>query len=82
MFLALQRVTHKRRVADDIVGIGAHLVPVGAQGVALMDVGVALQRQEVDVAMDDALGLGQHLASLIQSAVVATVTAKSLISMP
>lgn len=40
---------------------GAHFVPVGAQGVALMDVGIALERQEVDVVVDDALRLRHHL---------------------
>ena len=35
--------------------------PVNAEGIALNDVGVCLQRQEVDVLMDDLLCLCQHL---------------------
>ena len=53
----------KRRIADDVVQLllRANVLPVYLKRVALMDVGVALQRQEVDVVMNDLLRLCHHL---------------------
>ena len=54
---------YKRRVTYYIIKVvfGDNGFPVGAEGIALMDIGVALQGQEIDILMDDALGLCQHL---------------------
>ena len=63
LLLALQRIAHKRRIADDVVQLflRAHALPLYPQRVALHDVGVALQGQEVDVVVDDLLRLRHHL---------------------
>ena len=38
-----------------------HLAPLHSQGIALSDVGIALEWQKVDVVMDDAFGFCHHL---------------------
>ncbi len=63
LLLALQGITHKRRIADDIVEflLRADALPLYPQRVALHYVGIALQGQEVDVVVDDLLRLRHHL---------------------
>ena len=57
-------IPHKRRVAHDIIQFrfGHDALPVDAQGVALDNVDIGLQRQEVQIHVDDVLRLLHHLA--------------------
>ena len=56
--------THERRIPHDpdLIARRQDFFPVHPERVALVDVGVGRERQEVHFAVDDALGLLHHLA--------------------
>ena len=64
LYFRHHRRPHKRWVAHDVVegGFGDDGFPVQAEGVALGDVGVGFQGQEVQAHADDIFGLFHHLA--------------------
>ena len=52
LLFGLQRITHKRRVADDVVRCGADGTPVEAQGIVFGDMRLGAEGKEVEVVVD------------------------------
>ena len=63
LLLVHHHAPHERRVAHDVrqLSFRHDALPVHAQGVALDDVGIRFQRQEIELHQNDALGLLHHL---------------------
>ena len=64
LLLGLQRITHKRRIAHNVIQLvlGHHALPVQTQGVPLNDIRVGFQGKEIKAHVDDIFGFLHHLA--------------------
>ena len=60
LLFGLQRITHKRRVADDVIRRGADGTPVEAQGVVFGDMRLGAEGKEVEIVVNNRCRLALH----------------------